>query len=151
MADIVDKATRSRMMRGIRARDTKPEMQIRCMLHAKGFRYRLHDRQLPGTPDIVLPKYRAVIFVSGCFWHGHDCRLFRLPRTRRKFWSEKIARNRSNDATARERLSAAEWRHATVWECALRSRDPVAIAELNRRLVDWIQSDDLASSFRGNA
>ncbi len=149
MVDIVDAATRSRMMRSIRAKDTKPEMLVRHMLHSAGFRYRLHDRRLPGTPDLVLPKYRAAIFVSGCFWHGHDCRFFRMPTTRPEFWRAKIARNRANDVKAREKLAAADWRYATVWECALRGRDSSAIAETGKQLADWIRSGKECCSLQG--
>lgn len=151
MTDIVDAATRSRMMRGIRAKNTKPEMQVRRMLHKAGFRYRLHDRRLPGTPDLVLPKYRAAIFVSGCFWHGHDCKFFRMPATRPEFWQAKITRNRLNDAKARGKLAAARWRHVTVWECALRGREPAAIAATGKRLATWIKSDKKVCSLRGDA
>lgn len=106
MADVVDSATRSRMMSGIRGRNTKPEIMIRSLLHHHGFRFRLHVRDLPGKPDIVLPRHHAVIFVHGCFWHGHDCPLFKWPGTRADFWREKIGRNQSNDNLAREALLA---------------------------------------------
>jgi DNA mismatch endonuclease (patch repair protein) len=149
MVDIVDAETRSRMMRGIRGKDTKPEMLVRSMLHAAGFRYRVHVRGLPGTPDIVLTKYRAAIFVSGCFWHGHDCHLFRMPATRTEFWQEKIGRNRLNDARAREALLAAGWRHATVWECALRGRGLGAIAQTGVKLEEWIRSSGEECSLQG--
>lgn len=89
MTDVVDKATRSRMMAGIKGKDTKPEMLIRSELHRRGFRFRKNVKDLPGKPDIVLPKYRAVIMVNGCFWHGHGCRLFKWPSTRPEFWREK--------------------------------------------------------------
>lgn len=139
------------MMRGIRAKNTKPEMVVRRMLHTQGFRYCLHDRRLPGTPDIVLPRYRAAVFVSGCFWHGHDCRLFRLPATRPEFWKKKLERNQLNDVKARDELESAGWRHATVWECALRGRDKNVVVETGRRLAEWIRSEKQACSFRGNA
>ena len=93
MADVVDRKTRSRMMSGIRGKNTRPELLIRKGLHARGFRFRLHDKRLPGKPDLVLPKYSAVIFVHGCFWHGHDCHLFKWPQSRREFWRKKITRN----------------------------------------------------------
>lgn len=139
MADVVDAVTRSRMMSGIRARDTKPEKLVRSLLHRRGFRFRLHVRDLPGTPDIALPKYRATIFVHGCFWHGHDCSFFRLPATRTAFWRGKIDRNRANDLAARNALVALGWRVAVVWECALRGADanPEAIAQ---RLSGWLCS-----------
>jgi DNA mismatch endonuclease, patch repair protein len=120
MVDIVDSATRSRMMSGIRGRNTKPEVLIRSLLHREGFRFRLHVRELPGKPDIVFSRHHAVVFVHGCFWHGHDCPLFRLPSTRSDFWREKIARNRANDHRALTSLAAAGWRVAVVWECAIR-------------------------------
>jgi DNA mismatch endonuclease (patch repair protein) len=134
MVDIVDAATRSRMMSGIRGRNTKPELLIRSLLHRRGFRFR------PGRPDIVLPRYRAVIFVHGCFWHGHDCPLFKWPQTRPDFWREKIGRNRANDEKSRAALLAAGWRVGVVWECALRgaNRDLDGVLQ---RLVDWLHSD----------
>ncbi|AUT60103.1 very short patch repair endonuclease [Paraburkholderia terrae] len=137
MVDIVDAATRSRMMSGIRGRNTKPEILIRSLLHRRGFRFRLDARDLAGRPDIVLPRYRAVIFVHGCFWHGHDCHLFKWPQTRPEFWRDKIGRNRANDAKAQAALLEAGWRVATVWECALRgaNRD---IDGVLQRLIDWL-------------
>jgi len=140
MVDIVDAATRSRMMSGIRGRNTKPEILIRSQLHRRGFRFRLDARDLAGRPDIVLPRYRAVIFVHGCFWHGHDCHLFKWPQTRPEFWRDKIGRNRANDAKAQAALLDAGWRVATVWECALRgaNRD---IDGVLQRLIDWLHGD----------
>ncbi|MGF6530302.1 DNA mismatch endonuclease (patch repair protein) [Paraburkholderia sp. GAS206C] len=140
MVDIVDAATRSRMMSGIRGRNTKPELLIRSLLHRRGFRFRLDARDLPGRPDIVLPRYGAVIFVHGCFWHGHDCPLFKWPQTRPDFWREKIGRNRANDEKSRAALLAAGWRVGVVWECALRgaNRDLDGVLQ---RLVDWLHSD----------
>lgn len=140
MTDIVDKATRSRMMSGIRGKNTKPEMLIRKALHAQGFRYRLHVRDLPGKPDIVLPRYRAVIFVHGCFWHGHDCPLFKLPATREEFWNEKISRNRINDRKAKEALLAAGWRVSVVWECALKGKGKQDNAMLIDHLGSWLHN-----------
>ena len=117
MVDVVDSATRSRMMSGIRGRNTKPEILIRSLLHRQGFRFRLHVRDMPGKPDIVLPRYRAVVFVHGCFWHGHNCPLFKLPGTRPDFWSEKIERNQNNDNRAKAALLADGWRVGVIWEC----------------------------------
>ncbi len=142
MADVVDPATRSRMMSGIRGKNTKPELLIRKALHARGFRYRIHCKELPGNPDLCLPKYRAVIFVHGCFWHGHDCRLFKWPTTRPEFWKAKIKRNQSVDAQMKDRLLAAGWRVATVWECSLKGRSAgQQFDNLVRSLADWIGSD----------
>ncbi len=140
MVDVVDRATRSRMMSGIRGRNTKPEILIRSLLHRRGFRFRLDARDLPGRPDIVLPRYGAVVFVHGCFWHGHDCHLFKWPQTRPDFWRDKIGRNRCNDERSKAALLASGWRVAIVWECALRgaNRD---IEDVIQRLSDWLHSD----------
>jgi DNA mismatch endonuclease (patch repair protein) len=118
MPDIVDAQTRSRMMSGIRSRDTKPELRVRRWLHARGLRYRLHDRRLPGTPDVVLAKYNTVIFVHGCFWHQHPgCRFAYRPSTRADFWGAKLSRNVSRDSSQQSALVAAGWRVLTIWEC----------------------------------
>lgn len=140
MVDVVDSKTRSRMMSGIRGRNTKPEILIRSLLHRHGFRFRLHVRDLPGKPDIVLPRYHAVVFVHGCFWHGHDCPLFKWPGTRPDFWRKKIGRNRLNDDRAKETLLENGWRVGIVWECALRGagRNIEGVAQ---GLADWLRSD----------
>lgn len=118
MVDVVDKATRSRMMSGIKGKNTRPEMMVRRYLHGRGFRYRLHVKGLPGTPDLVLPKYRAVIFVHGCFWHQHQgCRYATIPKTRKEFWLEKLAANRCRDLANETKLGALGWRVLTIWEC----------------------------------
>jgi|TARA_R100000455_G_C6268405_1_gene123884 DNA mismatch endonuclease (patch repair protein) len=109
------------MMSGIRGKDTKPEMVVRRGLHAMGFRFRLHDRSLPGNPDLVLRKYRTVIFVHGCFWHRHDCRYFKWPATRPEFWRNKILRNVERDEENVAALEAMGWRVLTVWECETRN------------------------------
>lgn len=148
MADIVAPETRSRMMAGIRGSNTKPEILVRSLLHRQGFRFRLHVRDLPGRPDIVLPRYHAVIFVHGCFWHGHDCPLFRMPGTRADFWRDKIDRNRANDQKARNALLEAGWRVGVVWECALRGagRDIDSVA---RHLGAWLRSEEDTAEARG--
>lgn len=148
MVDVVDSATRSRMMAGIRGRNTTPEILVRRQLHKRGFRFRLHVRDLPGKPDIVLSRYRAIIFIHGCFWHGHDCRLFKWPATRPDFWREKIARNQSNDAKACKLLLDDGWRVGVVWECALRGagKNIEGVAE---GLAQWLRSDDPYTEQRG--
>lgn len=113
---------RSDLMRRVRRQDTGPEWTVRRALHAAGLRYRLHDRRLPGTPDIVLPKYRSVVRVQGCFWHGHDCAHGQVrSKTRGEFWDAKIAANRARDARQAEALAALGWQVETVWECELRA------------------------------
>jgi DNA mismatch endonuclease (patch repair protein) len=140
MADIVSPAVRSRMMAGIRSRNTRPEIALRQGLHQLGFRFRLHSKRLSGTPDIVLPKYDAAIFVHGCFWHGHDCKYFKLPGTRTEFWRAKIGRNQENDVAARAALLRDGWRVLTVWECALRGRSDKQIVSLVARAAAWLKS-----------
>jgi DNA mismatch endonuclease (patch repair protein) len=121
MVDAVNPATRSRMMSGIRAKNTRPELFIRKGLHALGFRFRLHRRDIPGKPDIVLPKYRALVVVHGCFWHGHDCRYFKLPATNTEFWDRKIDQNRQRDRRNLTLQLNDGWRCIVVWECAVRA------------------------------
>ena len=139
------------MMSGIRGTHTKPERHIRSLLHRQGFRFRLHARNLPGKPDIVLPRYGAVLLVHGCFWHGHDCPLFRLPGTRRDFWAAKIERNRENDRRAVAALGAAGWRVATVWECAMRGPVGLSDAALTRSLARWLRGKTPTLEIRGPA
>ncbi|MDU8945993.1 very short patch repair endonuclease [Ovoidimarina sediminis] len=138
MADVHDKATRSRNMAAIRGADTKPEMMIRRGLHARGFRFRLHDRTLPGRPDMIFPKYRAVLFVHGCFWHGHNCHLFKWPGTREEFWREKIGANVVRDRASTEALREAGWRVGVVWECALKGRQRHAADEVLEAVSEWL-------------
>jgi DNA mismatch endonuclease (patch repair protein) len=120
MADVLTATQRQLNMSRIRGRDTKPEMLIRQGLHARGLRYRLYAKDLPGRPDLVFPRYRAVIFVHGCFWHGHNCPMFKLPTTRQDFWKKKIEQNRARDDQNHSALRAHGWRVLTVWECSLR-------------------------------
>jgi len=122
MADVHDKETRSYNMSRIRSINTKPEMLVRKFLHAHGFRYKLHDKTLPGKPDIVLPKYKTVIFIHGCFWHGHkDCKYFVVPETRTEWWLQKINGNIAKDDKAVKALKKDGWKIITVWECDLKA------------------------------
>ena len=123
-------------------------MIIRRGLHQLGFRFRLHDRRLPGTPDLVLSRYKAVVFVHGCFWHRHDCRLFKMPATRTEFWTSKFDRNQANDSAAMTKLLGAGWRVATVWECALRGTRE-ASTEIPERLGDWLKGNSPTMELRG--
>jgi DNA mismatch endonuclease (patch repair protein) len=121
MADVHAKVTRSKNMAAIKGKNTKPEMLVRKFLHAHGYRYRLHDKKLPGKPDIVLPKYKTVIFVHGCFWHGHkNCRYFVVPKTRTEWWLNKINGNITNDVKAAKALKKEGWKIIDLWECNLK-------------------------------
>lgn len=134
------------MMASIRSRDTKPELAVRRHLHRLGFRYRLSPRHLPGKPDLVMPKHGVVIFVHGCFWHGHvGCRFATVPATRTEFWIDKIAKNRSRDSVKEAQLRASGWRIAVVWECALKANSEAAL----RQLVDFIGSARKAAEISG--
>jgi len=149
VVDVHDDATRSRNMAAIKSGNTKPELAIRRALHAAGLRYRLHAKDLPGKPDLVFPVHRAVIFVNGCFWHGHDCYLFKWPATRKDFWRTKIERNVENDARAIGALQQSGWRVGIVWECALKGKARLDMVDSMQLLADWIRSDDLAITIRG--
>ena len=123
-------------MAGIRGKNTTPELRLRKALHGAGFRFRLHSAKLPGRPDIVLPKFRAAVFVHGCFWHRHEgCRNASIPKSNAAFWEDKFARNVERDAMNRAGLSEAGWRVAVIWECAIRHRGAVAVAA---ELADWL-------------
>lgn len=143
MPDIVDIATRSRMMAGIRAKNTKPELLVRRGLHAMGFRYKLHEKGLPGRPDLVLPKHRVVIFVHGCFWHRHECGSFRWPQSRRNFWRTKLDGNADRDIRHLKALAALGWRCAVVWECQLK---PQSLSDIIAGLSDWIRNQGPSNS-----
>jgi DNA mismatch endonuclease (patch repair protein) len=122
MADVHSKETRSYNMSRIKGKDTKPEMLVRKFLHANGFRYKLHDKSLPGKPDIVLPKYKTVIFVHGCFWHGHEgCKYYVVPKTKTEWWLKKINGNIANDHKAYNRLEELGWKVIEIWECDLKA------------------------------
>jgi DNA mismatch endonuclease, patch repair protein len=150
MADIVDAATRSRMMSGIRGKNTQPEISIRKAVHRLGFRYRLHSSTVTGKPDMVFPATRAVVFVNGCFWHGHDCKFFRLPSTRPEFWAAKIAANKTRDAFVRGELERTGWRHLTIWECAVRGQNADAPDRIAKRVAKWLLSKARRGEIRGS-
>lgn len=127
-------------MAGIGPANTRPEMLIRRGLHARGWRYRLHDRKLPGKPDLVFGHRRAVIFVNGCFWHGHDCHLFKWPKSREQFWRGKISGNIDRDWSVRRELNASGWRIADVWECTLKGRDRLDLEQVLGTLDTFLRS-----------
>jgi DNA mismatch endonuclease (patch repair protein) len=151
MADVVTPDVRSRMMSGIRSTNTRPEMILRQGLHRTGFRYRLHDRKLPGKPDLVFPRYNAVIFAHGCFWHGHNCHLFKWPSTRPEFWQAKIARNRVVDARSEAALTDQGWRLGIVWECALKGRARLKPSDVLGRCERWLESRKPRLEIRGTS
>jgi len=150
MADVVNAETRSRMMSGIRGKNTKPEILIRSLLHRRGFRFRLHDRKLPGKPDIVLPRYRAVILIHGCFWHGHDCHLFKWPSSRELFWKQKITVNRENDEKSFRLIRNDGWRVMIVWECALKGRTRLQLDDVIEKIVAWLESGNESYELKGS-
>lgn len=122
MADVHSKEVRSYNMSRIRSKDTKPEMLVRKFLFSKGYRYRLHDKKLPGKPDIVLPKFKTAIFIHGCFWHGHvGCKYYVVPKTRTEWWLNKITTNKTNDEKANTSLALAGWQVVNIWECELKN------------------------------
>lgn len=137
MVDVFSRAKRSQVMARIRAKDTKPELAVRSALHALGFRFRLHDRKLPGRPDIVLRRHATVIEVRGCFWHGHACLKGRQPGQNRGYWLPKLERNRARDRRNARKLRALGWRVVTLWECRVRRWPP---ERLSARLTAMLAS-----------
>jgi DNA mismatch endonuclease, patch repair protein len=138
--DVLTPEQRHRCMANVKSRNTKPEIVLRKALFSRGLRYRLHVKRLPGTPDLVFPKYRAVLFVHGCFWHGHGCRLFVVPATNREFWVQKIDGNRSRDEQAIRALRGMGWRVMTVWECAVRGLDRLPLDVLASKIDQWLHA-----------
>ena len=148
--DVLTPEQRRRNMSRIRGRDTKPELVLRRALHAAGQRFRLHVPRLPGRPDLVFPRYRPVILVHGCFWHGHDCPLFRLPGTRADFWAAKIATNRERDRRNLEALQAAGWRALTVWECCLKGPARQPLSQVTDGCISFLKGQDLHADLKGS-
>lgn len=147
MVDFMNSAVRSALMSRIRAKDTKPEVIVRKQLWARGFRFRLHTKRLAGTPDLVLHKWNALVFVHGCFWHRHEgCTFFRLPKTRTKFWDAKLSANRQRDLAAVEALLGVGWRVAVVWDCAIRL-NPI---EMGSQLAEWLVSEGRGTDIRAH-
>jgi DNA mismatch endonuclease (patch repair protein) len=143
--DIVSKKKRSEMMSGIGSKNTKPEIIVRKLLHSNGYRFRLHSKNLPGRPDICLPKHKSVIFVNGCFWHGHSCPIFRVPKTRPDFWYAKIEGNRQRDRKNIEDLLELGWRVLVIWECTLRGKNKASFEGLSKMLDSWFDSDQASA------
>ena len=149
MTDVVDTKTRSRMMSGIKGLDTKPELLIRKSLHKQGFRYRLHYKALPGKPDLAFPSRKAIVLVNGCFWHGHGCRLFKWPSTRKEFWKSKISGNRSRDARNLTKYRELGWRTLVIWECAIKGKRAWALEQIADWAASWILHGSEDSEIRG--
>lgn len=147
--DVLTPEQRRLNMSRIRARDTRPELVLRRALHSEGLRYRLHPGYLPGRPDLVFPRHRAAILVHGCFWHGHDCPLFRMPATRQEFWSTKIGKNRARDQRVVTELHNAGWRVFTVWECSLKGPGRLTLPDVVRDTIAFIRGDCRAAELRG--
>jgi DNA mismatch endonuclease, patch repair protein len=134
MTDLLDTAARRRLMQAVKTMNTTPELAVRSLLHRLGFRFRLHRKDLPGTPDIVLPSRKVAIFVHGCFWHGHGCRIGQLPKSKLDYWAPKIDANRARDARKQEALVAAGWHPFVVWQCELSDR--LALTSKLREFLD---------------
>lgn len=149
MTDVLTRQQRSLCMSRIRGTNTKPEQSVRKALFAKGFRYRLHVRALPGKPDLVLRRYHACVFVHGCFWHGHTCSLFRWPGTNTGFWETKIETNRRNDDRNVAALLEHGWRVLVIWECALKGKDRSSIEAITAKTIRWLESQRKHLEIRG--
>lgn len=135
MADVHSNEIRSFNMSQIKGKNTKPEIIVRKHLFAEGFRYRLHDKSLPGNPDIILKKFKAVVFINGCFWHGHhSCKYFKIPKTRTEWWTEKINKTIDNDIIAKTKLESFGWKVITVWECDLKNKKAETLDHLVKSL-----------------
>ncbi len=140
MIDVVSPEVRGRMMAGIRGKNTTPEKLIRSQLHRLGYRFRIHSTALPGKPDLVLTRYKAVIFVHRCYWHCHECHLFKWPKTRTEFWKSKLTRNRENDRKVINALLKSQWRVCIVWECMLKGKT-IDLELVLQQLDDWLKSE----------
>jgi len=140
MTDVHSTAVRSKNMAAITGKNTKPEMLVRRALHQAGFRYRLHVANLPGKPDLVFPKYKAVIFVQGCFWHQHQCAMFHWPKTRTEWWRQKISANRAHDEAVQDKLRELGWRVLLLWECALKGKHKLPLTQITADTAQWLRS-----------
>jgi DNA mismatch endonuclease (patch repair protein) len=149
MVDVLTPEQRRLNMSRIRGKDTKPELVLRRGLHALGLRFRLHRKDLPGRPDMVFPRYRAAVLVHGCFWHAHDCPMFKWPATRREFWTAKIEGNRARDLRDLAGLATAGWRVLVVWECALKGPARLPVDAVLARVTAWLDTEEPAEVVQG--
>lgn len=150
MVDIVNSQTRSRMMSGIQGKNTKPEVLIRKALFSRGYRYRLHGQKLPGKPDLVFPKFKAVIFVNGCFWHLHGCHLFKWPASRPEFWKIKLEGNRDRDCRNLQLLHDQSWRTLVIWECAIKGKYRQEFGGVIDHADEWLKGGVKHLEIRGS-
>lgn len=149
--DVVNKQKRSEMMAGIKSKDTRGEMAIRKGLHKLGFRYQLHRKDLPGKPDLVFPKHHAVIFVNGCFWHAHNCHLFKWPSSRPDFWQEKIISNKIRDNSNIKKYIDISWKVLIVWECSLKGKTRRNLNEVINTAANWLLYDSQNAEIEGKS
>ncbi len=145
--DIVTKQTRSRYMAGIKSKDTRPEVRIRKELHQRGYRYRLHSGKLPGKPDVVLKKHKAVVLVNGCFWHIHGCKLFKFPQSRTEFWKEKLEGNAKRDQRNQMLLNQEGWRVFVIWECGVKSKKQLVVEQAVDAFEAWLDTDEVNGQY----
>ena len=150
MTDILTSEQRRLNMSRIRNVDTKPELLLRRGLHMRGFRFLLYRKDLPGRPDLTLPKYRSVILVHGCFWHGHCCPMFQLPKTRQEFWINKIQKNRERDAEVYKALAASEWRTFVLWECSTRGPARLPVDSILDEVIQWLNGTSAFGTLQGH-
>ncbi len=148
--DTVDRQTRSKIMASVGQKDTGAELLLRSSLHKIGLRYRLHDRSLPGSPDLVFPRFRAVAFVHGCYWHAHGCYKSTVPKSRRIFWTDKFAANRARDERNIRLLLEHGWRVMIVWECALLGKNALPVNEVTARACAWLRGIELRGQIGGS-
>jgi DNA mismatch endonuclease (patch repair protein) len=150
MVDVLTADQRRLNMSRIRNADTAPELLIRRGLHMRGYRFRLHRKDLPGCPDITLPKYRSVILVNGCFWHGHECPMFKVPETRKEFWTAKIRKNRERDAFVLSALAAMGWRTFVLWECSIKGPGRKSLDSILNEIAAWLGGNDERGTITGS-
>ena len=151
MADVFTKKKRSEVMSRIRGKNTRPEIFVRSALHQQGFRFRLHVPSLPGKPDLVFPKYSALIFVHGCFWQGHDCHLFKWPSSREEFWRTKTLKNRDNVQKVLKVLKKTGWRILLVWDCCIKGKERLTSEEVIRGMSTWLESPSKFKEIKGGS
>jgi len=149
MVDVLTPDQRRFNMSRVRNVDTTPELLLRCGLHARGYRFRLHRKDLPGRPDIILPKYKSIILVNGCFWHGHGFPMFKIPETRQEFWVTKIRRNRERDALVLSSLASLDWRVFVLWECSIKGSGRRPMGAVLDEIIAWLDGHDPSGEIAG--